>query len=205
MGKGTVYIVSAPSGGGKTSLVNKLVSEIDNIQISISYTTRPQRQGEINGVHYHFVSMEQFQSKVQRNEFLEYEEIFGNLYGTPQKEAEDLVNNGTDVIFDIDWHGARNVANYFASSCSIFIIPPSIEVLKQRLTARDAKANPNDIHNRLMEAKKDIQHYAEYDYLIVNDDFDKAYLDLKSIVVANRLAIKHQAAIKHKLIEELLK
>jgi guanylate kinase len=204
MGKGTVYVVSAPSGGGKTSLVNKLVNEFDNIELSISYTTRKPRAGEVDGEHYHFIDKHNFEKKIRNNEFLEYEQIFDNLYGTPQKEVEDLINKGIDVIFDIDWKGARNITNHFAKSCSIFIVPPTIEILKQRLIARDPMANSTDIQKRLEEAKNDIQHYAEYDFLVINDDFKRAYEDIKSILIANRLSLKNQIAKKHQIIENLL-
>jgi guanylate kinase len=170
--QGTLYIVSAPSGAGKTSLVRELLAKSPGLTLSVSHTTRPVRPGEENGVHYHFVSPDQFQTMVGAGAFLEYAQVFDNFYGTSKAAVLERVDRGRDVILEIDWQGARQTRRLFPGSVSVFILPPSREVLEERLRARGQDSEAI-IARRMKEAKTDISHYKEYDYLLVNDDFSQ--------------------------------
>jgi len=178
---GRLFIFSAPSGGGKTSLANALVESEPNTVVSISHTTRPPRPGEQNGVDYYFVDRKEFESMIEAGLFLEYARVFDNLYGTSREALEAQLRAGHNVILDIDWQGARRVREQMPATRSIFIIPPSKEVLEQRLRGRgqDSKAV---ITRRMRDAVSEMRHANEFDYLVVNDDFDAALADLKAIV-----------------------
>lgn len=202
--QGSLIIISAPSGTGKTSLVTAICKELKNIKKSISHTTRPMRVGEEDGVHYNFVTREQFDQILQTEVFLEHAEVFGNHYGTSQKWVLDALKQGIDVILEIDWQGAKQIKSKMPEAVSIFILPPSEEVLRQRLTNRK-QDDPVKIALRLNEAKIEVSHYNEYDYLIVNDDFALALQQLIAIISAARLRVSRQEANWQGLINQLCK
>lgn len=183
--KGTLYVIAAPSGAGKTSLVKALISRLDGIGVSVSHTTRPQRPGETDGVNYNFVDRERFQSLADAGEFLEHAEVFGNLYGTSQRWVESTLATGRDVILEIDWQGAQQVRRLLPDAIGIFILPPSLPVLRERLVGRSTDA-PDVIARRLAQAQDDMSHYIEFDYLVINDDFARALDELATIVLAQR-------------------
>ncbi|WP_313240742.1 guanylate kinase [Stutzerimonas kunmingensis] len=200
---GTLYIVSAPSGAGKTSLVKALVDAQPQVRVSVSHTTRAMRPGEVDGVNYHFVSREDFLARLERNEFLEHAEVFGNLYGTSQRWLEDTLAEGFDLILEIDWQGAQQVRRLMPQVKSIFILPPTQEALRQRLNNRGQDSD-EIIDKRMREAVSEMSHYVEYDYLVINDDFAHALIDLQSIFRANQLIQKTQQQRHARLLGELL-
>jgi guanylate kinase len=200
---GTLYIVSAPSGAGKTSLVKALVDAQPQVRVSVSHTTRAMRPGEVDGVNYHFVSREDFIARLERNEFLEHAEVFGNLYGTSQRWLEDTLAEGFDLILEIDWQGAQQVRRLMPQAKSIFILPPTQEALRQRLNNRGQDSD-EIIDKRMREAVSEMSHYVEYDYLVINDDFAHALIDLQSIFRANQLIQKTQTHRHARLLGELL-
>ena len=200
---GTLYIVSAPSGAGKTSLVKALIDSAPLVRVSVSHTTRAMRPGEVDGVNYHFVSREQFNDMLQRNEFLEHAEVFGNLYGTSQSWIEKTLAEGFDLILEIDWQGAQQVRHLLPQSRSIFILPPTQEALRHRLTNRGQDSG-EIIERRMHEAVSEMSHYIEYDYLLINDDFAHALDDLRSIFRANQLNQARQQQLHRGLLSELL-
>ena len=200
---GTLFIISAPSGAGKTSLVKQLVNELDDIQVSVSHTTRLQRPGEKDGKDYFFVSKQKFESMILDQAFLEHAQVFDNYYGTARKTVAMSLNEGKDVILEIDWQGAQQVRSIFPQSESIFILPPSISVLEQRLRSR-GQDSEEIIAKRMRAAVAEMQHFAEYDYLVVNDVFEQALSELKSIVIARRLKADRQQKQLAGLITALL-
>lgn len=200
---GTLYIVSAPSGAGKTSLVTALIQSIAGIVVSVSHTTRPPRAGEQAGISYHFVSKEQFSELVKAGAFLEHAEVFEHFYGTSKPFIQETLAAGTDVILEIDWQGAQQVRALEPEAVSIFILPPSKAALAERLTAR-AQDKPEIITYRLNKATEEMRHCLEYDYLVVNDDFARALVELKCIVFAERLKIGKLAQPKRDWLQELL-
>ncbi|KGP63381.1 guanylate kinase [Legionella norrlandica] len=201
--KGNLYIVAAPSGGGKTSLVKKLIETVCNIEVSISHTTRPMRPGESDGVDYFFVDDEQFISMVNEGAFIEHARVFNHLYGTSMAQINKRLKFGIDVVLDIDWQGAEQIRHSYPDAVSIFIIPPSLEALKERLMNR-GQDKDHVISERMIKAKDELGHYPEFDYLIVNDNFEKAAMELQSIVIANRLKIERQVNKQAKLLSFLL-
>ncbi|MBW6453059.1 MAG: guanylate kinase [Methyloprofundus sp.] len=203
MNKGKLYIISAPSGAGKTSLIKKLAPITDKLMVSVSHTTRAQRPGEVNGIDYFFTSVEQFKNLIDQQAFLEYAQVFDNYYGTSQKSVEDSLKQGNDVILEIDWQGAEQIRYILPDAISIFILPPSTEILRQRLQGRgqDSKAV---IDRRMQDAVNEMSHFAEYNYLVVNDDFNHALTELKAIILANRLTIEHQQQNLGELLVDLL-
>jgi len=201
MAKGTLFIISAPSGAGKTSLVAGILAQINNIQASISHTTRDCRPGEQNGINYHFVDHQQFVTMIENNDFLEHAEVFGNFYGTSQEWVEATLNTGTDVILEIDWQGAEQVRCKFADSQSIFILPPSKQALRERLNGR-GQDHAEVIEKRIAAATEEMSHYVEADYLVINDDFALALEQLKSIISAQRC--KMPVLGHEKLLSDLL-
>ena len=205
MSKGTLYIVSAPSGAGKSSLINALLetNPVYDMKVSVSHTTRGMRPGEEHGVHYNFVSVEEFQELVEQGAFLEHAEVFGNYYGTSRPWIEQQLNKGIDVFLDIDWQGARQIRKQMPQAKSLFILPPSKEELERRLNARGQDSDAV-IARRMEEARSEISHYDEYDYVIVNDDFDAALLDFKAIIRAERLKQDKQAAKYNSMLNALL-
>jgi len=176
-----LYVVAAPSGGGKTSLVNALLERDDRINLSVSHTTRPPRPGEMDGVHYYFVDEETFQNLEGQGAFLEHARVYGHRYGTGRQAVEDRLEAGYDVMLDIDWQGARQVKASFPRCCSIFILPPSLEVLHSRLSRRGQDSSAV-IDRRMQQARSEIAHCREFDFLVINDNFAAALEDLHSIV-----------------------
>lgn len=205
MAKGTLYTISAPSGAGKTSLVNALLDSGDErICVSVSHTTRPQRPGEQDGVNYHFVSRETFLSLRDEDDFLEHAEVFGNLYGTSRAWVDLQLAGGRDVILEIDWQGAAQVRSRVESTRSIFILPPSLETLQARLTGR-GQDDEETIRRRMQQARDEISHHQEADYLIINEDFATALQDLQAVFRATRLERDRQLHNHAVLLAHLLK
>lgn len=201
--RGILYTVSAPSGAGKTSLVKALLEQCDNLRVSVSHTTRPQRPGEIDGVNYHFIDRSSFEAMLVAGEFLEQAEVFGNLYGTSQQWVEDSLAAGTDVILEIDWQGAQQVRRLMPDSVGIFILPPSLSTLLERLTGR-GQDDQDVIDKRMAKARDEISHYAEAEYLVVNDNFERALADLTAIMRAQPLQLQHQRDNLQGLLHNLL-
>ncbi len=190
---GTLYIVSAPSGAGKTSLVKALLERMDGICVSVSHTTRAMRPGEQDGVDYHFVDKAEFERLVEAGDFLEHAQVFDNFYGTSRSAVQAQLDAGDDVILEIDWQGARQVRKQFPDAVGVFILPPSREALRERLTGRGQ--DPQEvIERRMRDAVSEMVHYDEYDYLVFNDDFEVALADLQAVFHANRLRLQRQAA-----------
>jgi guanylate kinase len=200
---GILFIVSAPSGTGKTSLLQALLACDENLSVSVSYTTRPQRPSETAGVGYHFVDQPAFQKMIDEKAFLEYAEVFGNYYGTSHQAVQTALKTGTDVVLEIDWQGAAAVRQALPDAASIFIIPPSQAELRARLQAR-AQDDPEVIESRLAEAQGDMTHFDEFDYLVINDDFDVALGELNAIVLAERCRRNRRAGLNQPLLAELL-
>lgn len=203
MSKGTLYIISAPSGAGKTSLIKALIQNQHEIFVSVSHTTRAMREGEQDGKDYHFVDQAAFEAMVSRNEFIEHAKVFDNYYGTSQYHVEQQLLQGQDVILEIDWQGARQVRKQFQDALSIFIIPPSKAALEQRLTGRGQDSD-EIIQRRMQDAVKEMSHYAEFDYIIVNDNFDEALQALAGIFKTNRLRQSQQVQRLDTLLTNLL-
>jgi guanylate kinase len=183
--RGSLFIIAAPSGGGKTSLVNSLLERDSRLVLSISHTTRPARPGEIDGQHYHFVSRPEFEQMVSDGDFMEHARVFDHYYGTNRKSVALQLEQGRDVVLEIDWQGARQVRSAFPDCCLIFIIPPSLETLRERLTGR-GQDSANVIQRRMKDAQAEISHWAEFDQLVVNDDFDTALEELLAIINDHR-------------------
>lgn len=200
---GTLYIISAPSGGGKTSLVHALLQSISNLEVSISHTTRGPRPGEQDDIDYHFVDTTTFEKLIRDNIFLEYAKVFGNYYGTSQQWVQEKLNAGIDIILEIDWQGAHQIRQKMPAAIGIFILPPSWEILEKRLRER-AQDDENVITKRMAQARAEISHYHEYDYLIVNDNFAKALADLSAIIRVRRLRLIVQKIEQNKLLADLL-
>lgn len=181
MSEASLYIVASPSGGGKSSLIAALLERDESVRLSVSHTTRPPRPGEVDGVHYTFVSEAEFEELVARDAFLEHARVFDNRYGTGRAAVEKQLAAGYDVLLDIDWQGARQVRQSFPSARGIFILPPSMDVLHQRLASR-GQDDETIIARRMRDARAEISHWDEFEYLVINDDFGKALDDLQSII-----------------------
>ncbi len=200
---GTLYTVSAPSGAGKTSLVNALIERCGGLKVSVSHTTRPMRPAEKDGVNYHFVSENAFVDMLDRAEFLEHAHVFGNLYGTSSIWLENQLKQGLDIILEIDWQGARQVKRLLPETQSIFILPPSRDALQQRLSLR-GQDDPDIIEDRMNAAVAEMSHYIESDFLVVNKDFNQALDELQFIVISQRLRTSRQQRILSGMLENLL-
>lgn len=201
---GNLYIISAPSGAGKTSLVGKLLDRDLLVRVSISTTTRSIRPGEEHGVNYFFVSEAEFKTQVSSGEFLEYAQVFDNFYGTTKASVDQQLAAGQDVILEIDWQGAQQVRKLYPDAYSIFIMPPSIEELDRRLNGRGTDS-ADIIARRMQDAVSEMMHYPEFDYVVINDDFDAALHQLHAIFVANRLKLDQQQARHGVLFDTLIK
>jgi guanylate kinase len=201
--RGLMFILSSPSGVGKTTLVNMVREHDSHVKTSISVTTRPVRPGEINGVHYHFVTREQFNEMVKAGEFLEHAEVFGNLYGTPRRPVEDMMASGMDVIFDIDWQGNRRLTSMAREDvCSVFLLPPSKQEILNRVIKR-GQEDMETIKYRLERADIEISHWHEYDYIIINRDLQESFSKIMSILRAERLKKARRTGLI-KFVEGLL-
>ncbi len=200
---GTLFIVSAPSGTGKTSLVNALVRDTNHLKLSISHTTRPARPKEIDGYNYHFIDEAKFKQMEMAGVFMESANVFGHLYGTSQETVEKMLDEGHDVVLEIDWQGADQVKKCMPEAVMIFILPPSIDALRERLETRDQDSQ-DVIDARMKKAKAELKHHLMADFLVVNDDFEEALKGLKAIVKANRLTTSKQQIINHRLLKKLI-
>ncbi|QIQ41442.1 MAG: guanylate kinase [Buchnera aphidicola (Aphis urticata)] len=205
MSQGILFIISAPSGTGKSSLIKGLLKTkcLYNIQVSISHTTRIMRPGESHGEHYYFISKKEFRFMIQQKSFLEYAKVFNNYYGTSRKFIEKMLISGIDVFLDIDWQGANQIRYKIPNARSIFLLPPSKDVLYKRLRSRGQDSDIV-ISKRMEKAVDEMNHYSEYDYLIINDNFEKAINDLKTIIIAEHLCLFHQKKKYNILISQLL-
>ncbi|WP_022942951.1 guanylate kinase [Psychromonas hadalis] len=203
---GTLYIISAPSGAGKSSLINALLAEKRSwdVQVSVSHTTRDPRVGENNSEHYHFVDVAQFKSLIKESAFFEWAEVFGNYYGTSRFTIEQALQQGTDIFLDIDWQGAQQVREMMPEAVGIFILPPSRNELEARLNKRGQDSS-EIIAKRMAQAQSEMSHYNEYDYLIINDNFELASKELSQIVNALRNKNNKQSIIHKTMIATLLK
>ncbi len=199
---GNLYVISAPSGTGKTTLVKTLVDSLPNITVSISHTTRLRRPAEVHGVNYYFTSEDEFNQMIQHGDFLEHALVFNNMYGTSRTWVEETLRRGIDVILEIDWQGAQQIQQLIQSCISIFILPPSLEALSQRLMQRN-QDKPEIIRKRLADAQETISHVGEYQYVVLNDDFKAALEDLKTIILAGRLVQPRQTKKLSPLLAEL--
>ncbi|MBB1431420.1 guanylate kinase [Pseudoalteromonas sp. SG43-4] len=202
--RGNLFILSAPSGAGKSSLINALLKKHADMKVSVSHTTRAPRPGEENGVHYHFASTDEFKALIAKDDFFEWAQVFDNYYGTSKQAIESQLDAGIDVFLDIDWQGAQQVRKIMPSVQTIFILPPSKEELEQRLNNR-GQDSAEVIASRMAKAQSETSHYNEYDYVIVNDDFETALGDIEMIVMAQRLTQKAQEERHQVLLNSLLK
>ncbi|GIU43883.1 guanylate kinase [Shewanella sairae] len=202
--RGNLFIVSAPSGAGKSSLISALLRDQPvDMQVSVSHTTRQPRPGEENGQHYHFVNQDEFKSLIADEAFFEWAEVFGNYYGTSRVTIEQTLAKGIDVFLDIDWQGAQQVKKLMPESIGVFILPPSKTELERRLTGR-GQDSAEVIAGRMAQAVSEMSHYNEYDFVIVNDDFDKALADLLAIIRSQRLTSASQIHTQNGMIKDLL-
>lgn len=200
---GTLFTVSAPSGAGKTSLVNALLARDSQIKVSVSHTTRPIRPGEVDGRDYHFVEEAQFTQMLNQGDFLEHANVFQNFYGTSKQWVQETLNNGFDVILEIDWQGAQQVRKLLPDAQGIFILPPSREALRERLQGR-GQDNDEVIERRMQEAISEMSHYVDSHWLVVNDDFERALAELNGIIAAQRLRTDKQSQRYSSLLDDLL-
>tara|TARA_Y100000589_G_C27021383_1_gene575072 strand:+ start:188 stop:808 length:621 start_codon:yes stop_codon:yes gene_type:complete len=202
--RGNLFILSAPSGAGKSSLISALLEKHSDMKVSVSHTTRSPRPGEENGVHYHFVSVDEFKALIEKNDFFEWAQVFDNYYGTSKQAIESQLEAGIDVFLDIDWQGAQQIRKLVDDVETIFILPPSKEELESRLNKR-GQDSAEVIAGRMAKAQSETSHYNEYDYVVVNDDFDTALTEIETIVMAKRLSLKSQTVRHQALLENLLK
>ncbi len=189
--QGSLFVIAAPSGAGKTSLIAALLEKTDNIQLSVSHTTRASRPGEVDGQHYHFTAKEQFLKMIDNDEFLEHAEVFDNFYGTSRQSLQQQLASGHDVILEIDWQGARQVKISIPDCIGIFILPPSKQALQDRLVGR-ATDSDEIIARRMSDAVNEMRHYSEFDYLIINDGFELALQELQLVISSQKYRISQQ-------------
>ncbi len=201
--RGEIYVIAAPSGTGKTSLVKALTEQLDDLGPSVSHTTRAPRPGEEESIHYQFVDHDRFRRMIERGDFLEHAEVYGNYYGTSHQEVNAKLDQGTDVLLDIDWQGARQVKRHYPDAHTVFIIPPSREALLQRLQHRGQDSD-EVIAKRMLKAIDEMSHHDEFDYLIINDVFDEALADLVNLVASRRLKTPRQGYAHRLLLKQLL-
>ena len=203
MTNSTLYVISAASGAGKTSLVSAVLQQVPEIEVSVSHTTRAPRKGEVDGVNYYFVDKDKFEKMVEAGEFYESASVFGNMYGTSRQHIQEQLLKGKDVILEIDWQGARQIRQLMADCKSIYIAPPSITALRERLSKR-GQDDEAVINKRMREAISEMSHYAEFEYLVINDDFDEARDNLAAIIKGNRMLFAYQQQKHAELLAELL-
>ncbi|QLI80670.1 guanylate kinase [Chitinibacter fontanus] len=202
MAKGNLFVVTAPSGAGKTTLVAALLAADANVQLSISYTTRQPRAGEVNGKDYHFVERAEFERMINAGELLEHAEVYGNYYGTSQVWINEVIQNGRDILLEIDWQGAQQVRRLFPEAIGLFVLPPSLETLESRLRNR-GKDSEEVIAKRMAVAREECSHVDEFDYVIVNEHIDDAVRDIVAVVRAQRLTLAGQSLRHTALISSL--
>jgi guanylate kinase len=202
-GNGTLYIISAPSGAGKTSLVKALLQQTAALTVSVSHTTRAPRPGEVAGQDYHFTDPDTFRGMIEGQAFLEHAQVFDNFYGTARASVLELLAQGLDVILEIDWQGAQQVRQKMPAAVSIFILPPSRAALEQRLRGRNTDSE-EVIARRMRDAISEMSHYREFDYLVFNDDFDTALGELRAVILARRQQAARQIARHQPLLDALL-
>lgn len=203
MTKGTLYVISAASGAGKTSLVKAVLQQVPDIEVSVSHTTRAPRQGEVDGVDYHFIDKDKFVAMVEAGDFFESASVFGNMYGTSRQHIQEQLQKGKDVILEIDWQGARQIRQLMADCKSVYIVPPSITALRERLTSR-GQDDESIISQRMREAVSEMSHYVEFEYLVINDQFDEARKNLTAIIMGQRMKIERQQQKHADLLAQLL-
>lgn len=201
--KGNLFIVSSPSGAGKSSLISALLAKHNDMKVSVSHTTRQPRPGEENGVHYHFTAVESFKELIAKDEMYEWAEVFGNYYGTSKAAIQDQLDRGIDVFLDIDWQGAQQVRKLDENVKTIFILPPSRAELENRLNKR-GQDSAEVIANRMAQAQSEMSHYDEYDFLLINDDFEQTLTQFENIVLAHRQQLANQQSKFANLITQLL-
>jgi guanylate kinase len=201
--RGSLFIIAAPSGGGKTSLVNALLKNDHRLVLSVSHTTRAARPGEVDGQHYHFVTESEFEKMVKNGDFMEHARVFDHHYGTNSDSVASQLEQGHDVILEIDWQGARQVRSVFPDCCPVFIIPPSLEDLRKRLTGR-GQDSAQVIQRRMRDAQAEISHWAEFDHLVVNDDFETALEELQAIINDHRNGKPRKVNKNHQLLAQRL-
>lgn len=199
MRDGTLFIIAAPSGTGKTSMVRTLMDQLEGLTLSISHTTRQRRPGEVNGEDYYFVDPDSFHEMVRQQAFLEHAQVFDNWYGTARQTVDSALAAGRDVLLEIDWQGAQQVRNQIPGATSVFILPPSLKTLAERLKGR-GQDNDSIIRRRMTDAVEHISHYSEFEYLIVNDDFQQAVDQLRAVIVVSRLKKERQVPILQPLL-----
>lgn len=202
--RGNLFILSAPSGAGKSSLINALLAKHGDMKVSVSHTTRSPRPGEENGVHYHFTTVDEFKSLIEKNDFFEWAQVFDNYYGTSKRAIEEQLAAGIDVFLDIDWQGAQQMRKLVDDVETIFILPPSKQELESRLNNR-GQDSAEVIAGRMAQAQSESSHYHEYDYVVVNDDFNTALAQIETIVLAKRLSLQCQSVRHQDLITDLVK
>ena len=201
--KGNLFIVSSPSGAGKSSLISALLAKHSDMKVSVSHTTRAPRPGEENAVHYHFTSVDEFKALIEKDEFYEWAEVFGNYYGTSKSAIQAQLEKGLDVFLDIDWQGAQQMRKLVDDIKTIFILPPSRAELESRLNKR-GQDSAEVIANRMAQAQSEMSHYDEYDFVLINDDFEQTLSDFEHIVLAHRQQLSNQQSKFDNLITELL-
>lgn len=199
---GNLYVISAPSGTGKTTLVKALIESLPGITVSISHTTRARRPAEIHGLNYYFIDQAEFQLMIEQDDFLEHATVFGNFYGTSRRWVEETLVRGQDVILEIDWQGGLQIQSLFPNCTSIFILPPSVSDLYQRLIKRN-QDKQDIIRQRISDVRESTRHVRDYDYVVINDDFETALNDLKTLVLAGRLLQKRQVIKYAQLLSQL--
>lgn len=197
-----LFMITAPSGAGKTSIVRAVLSRMAHLSVSISHTTRPMRPADRDGVDYHFVTPQRFDEMVAADEFLEHAKVFDNQYGTSRAVVDTMLESGTDVLLEIDWQGARQVRK-IAPVCSLFVLPPTLEILHQRLTDRRSDSAAV-IERRMRDAVADMRHFKSSDYIIINDDFERAVDEVCSIITAQRLTLQRQLQVNGHLLRDLV-
>lgn len=201
--RGTLFIIAAPSGAGKTSLVKAIIDEVDNTGVSISHTTRSPRHDEVDGVAYHFTDENEFKELIKQNKFLEFAKVFENYYGTSREWVEQELESGKNIILEIDWQGAQQVKSQLRNTVSIFILPPDYQTLRKRLEGRQ-NDDEDTINLRMSAAQDEISHYKEFDYIVVNDDFSQALSELKAIIKATNLGCCRQSAFYSDFVGQIM-
>jgi len=204
LGRGMLVVVSSPSGGGKGTLIRRALKTVPNLGYSVSFTTRPAREGEIDGRDYFFVPVAEFKQKVEAGDFLEWAVVHGNLYGTSYAQVQRELIEGHDIILEIDVQGAASVRKLVDDAVSIFILPPTFEILRARLEARGSE-RPDDLALRLRNSRGEVEHYREFQYLIINDDADRAAAQLASIIYAERARCERQQQAAQRVLESFKK